>query len=819
MTAYQGGDYRAAAASFAAALKEAESFAEADPRLATTLNNLAALHHAQGGYAEAEPLLRRSLGIREKVLGAEHPDVGQSLNNLAGLYNSQGRYSEAEPLYRQTLSLYENALGEEHSNVGISLSNLALLYHAQGRYAEAESLYRRSLGIREKALGVEHPEVGGSLNNFALLYDSQGRYAEAALLYRRTLSIYEKALGLEHPNVGTALGSMAYSLKRQGRTREGLPLARRTTQMLAARFAPADDSGRAAALAEQRTRAWNFDLHVALLHEAELTAHAEGFSVAQLARASDTAEQVARMAARTAAGSDALAGAARERQDLFARLQSLDRRIVEAASRPANQRNAEGEARVKSDAEAAKKSLVALHARLAVEFPQYAELASPKPLPLADAQKLLGADEAMVLFLVTAEEGFAWFLRKDESLWLKLPIARQELADKVAKLRAQLDLGADDPARILSRPFDYALAHELYTKLLAPGERLLAGVRHLIVVPDGALTSLPPAVLVSDKPGAGEPAWLSQRFAITVLPAAGSLRALRAFARQKPANEPFIGFGDPLLDGSGDARRMKIAALYSRGAVADTREVKKLARLPDTADELKAIAATLKAPADQVRFGAQATETAVKRADLSRQRTVAFATHGLMAGDFKGLAEPALVLTPPAQGSELDDGLLTAGEISQLKLNADWVILSACNTAAPDGTPGADGLSGLAKAFFYAGARSLLVSHWAVSSEATVALTTRMFAEAGQGASKAEALRRSMLALMRTPGKPHFAHPAFWAPFVVVGEGNDAWASGSTAQAIPAPATQEKTGGGPNPIGEVLDGARRLLEGLFGGGK
>jgi CHAT domain-containing protein len=147
-----------------------------------------------------------------------------------------------------------------------------------------------------------------------------------------------------------------------------------------------------------------------------------------------------------------------------------------------------------------------------------------------------------------------------------------------------------------------------------------------------------------------------------------------------------------------------------------------------------------------------------------------------MAGDFKGLAEPALVLTPPAQGSELDDGLLTAGEISQLKLDADWVVLSACNTAAPDGTPGAEGLSGLARAFFYAGARSLLVSHWAVSSEAAKALTTRMFDESAKGASKAEALRRSMLALMARTDKWYFAHPALWAPFVVVGEGNTEWA-------------------------------------------
>jgi CHAT domain-containing protein len=107
-----------------------------------------------------------------------------------------------------------------------------------------------------------------------------------------------------------------------------------------------------------------------------------------------------------------------------------------------------------------------------------------------------------------------------------------------------------------------------------------------------------------------------------------------------------------------------------------------------------------------------------------------------------------------------------------LKLNADWVILSACNTAASDGKPGADGFSGLTKAFFYAGARTLLVSHWAVDSEATVALTTRMFEEAGRGTGRAEALRRSMLALADHPTEATLRHPAMWAPFVIVGEGS-----------------------------------------------
>jgi len=109
-------------------------------------------------------------------------------------------------------------------------------------------------------------------------------------------------------------------------------------------------------------------------------------------------------------------------------------------------------------------------------------------------------------------------------------------------------------------------------------------------------------------------------------------------------------------------------------------------------------------------------------------------------------------------------------EIVGLELNADWVILSACNTAGPDGTPAAAGLSGLASAFFYAGARTLLVSHWDVFSEPAAALTTQMLHESKNGkVSRAEALKRSMQALRETPGKPHYAHPLFWAPFVVVG--------------------------------------------------
>ena len=154
---------------------------------------------------------------------------------------------------------------------------------------------------------------------------------------------------------------------------------------------------------------------------------------------------------------------------------------------------------------------------------------------------------------------------------------------------------------------------------------------------------------------------------------------------------------------------------------------------------------------------------------------VYFATHALVAGEIEKFAqakaEPALVLSIPAAPSEEDNGLLTASEVAMLKLNADFVVLSACNTAAGD-KPGAEALSGLARAFFYAGAKSLVVSHWEVDSEATVALMGGLFAalKANPGLSHAEGLRMSMLQMIGNSSKPEWAEPSMWAPFVIVGE-------------------------------------------------
>jgi CHAT domain-containing protein len=197
--------------------------------------------------------------------------------------------------------------------------------------------------------------------------------------------------------------------------------------------------------------------------------------------------------------------------------------------------------------------------------------------------------------------------------------------------------------------------------------------------------------------------------------------------------------------------------------------------LPETADELCAVARDLKADLNDVHLGQRATEREVKALSASGKladfRIVHFATHGALAGQIPGANEPGLVLSPPAKATEADDGYLAASEIVTLKLDADWVILSACNTAAGAKT-GGEALGGLARAFFYAQARALLVSHWEVNSEAAVKLISSAVDTITKDPSvgRSEALRRAMLTLI-SKGRSEQVHPSYWAPFVVVGEG------------------------------------------------
>lgn len=459
----------------------------------------------------------------------------------------------------------------------------------------------------------------------------------------------------------------------------------------------------------------------------------------------------------------------------------------------------------------------------------------------AGLQNLVKEGEALLVFLPVPQFGKARgsyvlsLVTRDAIRILSIDRSHGDITSDVATLRCGLDATAwqsDGTLRCAdllklspgqvpkdgqSLPFDAARAHALYRSLLGEAADLIRG-KHLLIVPSGALTTLPFQVLVTEPPKAGDlksVRWLAHHHAITVLPSVAALKALRRTGKPSAAPNPIIGFGNPLLDGdqahpqhgayfkkqaqiaraqTGCAKSSQkrtaslravarsLAPLPVSGRTADLKHLRIQTPLPETADELCEVARSVGGSVANVRIGARATEAEVKRlsssGELAKYRILHFATHGTLAGQLKGTSEPGLILTPPEAATDEDDGYLSGREIASLKLDADWVILSACNTAggAVQGEA-AEALSGLARVFFFAGARALLVSHWEVDSAATVTLITTAMAQLAKDKAigRAEAMRRAMLAVMADTSRPAnwvpAWHPSVWAPFVVVGEG------------------------------------------------
>jgi WD40 repeat protein/CHAT domain-containing protein/Tfp pilus assembly protein PilF len=826
------------------------------PETAMAINELAALLQQTNRVAEAEPLMRRALAILEKSYGPDHPGVASGLRYLAEQFLTTGRLAEAEPLLRRALSIDEKSYGADNPKIASDLSSLALLLEQTNRHAEAEPLYQRTLAIFEESYGLAHPNVARTLISMALLLQQTGRQPEAEPLLRRALAISEQSYGPEHPDAALSLDHLVALQINKGDWVSAFASARRST---AIHIASARKMRSASGGAETRQLALSvgqFKVHALVAFHAargDAEARDEAFALAQRSAANEAAGSLTQAQARFAVGDGALAVLAREQQDLEGQIEALDKLLLDALGKADK---AAGEA-ARAEQGKAQARLREVTARIAREHPDYLALVNPEPISIRAVQALLAPDEVLVQFLDVAswpgslipETAFAFVIARSEARWVELPLGSKALADRVTALRCGLDASAwtDEPspcAKALGKeisetaalPFDLARAHALYRDLFGQVEDVIKNKR-LLIAPSGALTQLPFQALVATAPDPAvngpdayaRAAWLGARNAISVLPSAASLRLLR-MGRQGQAADPFLGFGNPLLTGGGGDRRawerqdcQKSAARpggrrglnritassqagFYHGAAADVEMLRQAAPLPETADELCSVARYLGASDSAVYLGERATVSQIKSLSasgaLGRAGTIHFATHGLLAGETAqfahNTAEPALLMTPPGKDKVTpeDDGLLKASDVTGLKLNADWVVLSACNTAS--GGEGGEALSGLARAFFYAGARSMLVSHWYVDSNAAVEITTGAFSalKANPGIGRDEALRRSLAALIAKGGPK--AHPSVWAPFVLVGDGGRT--TTQTASVQPAspvePASRAESGPG-----------------------
>ncbi len=755
------------------------------------------IHIADGSYEDAivdlEPLAEKGNGEAQMYLG----------DALAGL----GRLSDARDWYEkayQALKLNQLKVAQIKGRLARIYIDVALIETDRKRRDDLYAFAERYL--------EDNRRVSAHIGDGASLLDvSKLRAARA-----RDAGDLERALDAFRE------GFTAY--RSRGRQLARLPARRRG--LILRRYAPFLDDYLDTLYKVSRGSPTESQTHQ-LAREA--------FPVAQYRYLTEANLALAQMAARRSSGDDSLARLLRERQDLANLLGSTEQRLTDAIAK-SDPREAELRSSLQKQVREIAADLENVEAELEQGHGDFGALANPAPLSIDQVQGFLEDGEALLFF--DADAALTWFITKTDILWLRASLDRKALTRDVAALRCGLDRtawkgkrgkrcskllrGLAKPERGKPLPFDLDRAHKLYQALFGKAEDLIRG-KHLLVVPTGPLAELPPQVLVTKRPDTAVPTdaadygkahWLVRDHAITVLPSVSSLEALRRVAEPTQASRAFIGFGNPVLLGrKGEDQRASllgncqqtatILAAANRGLGDDADEtvddmsdvfVRGLGNvaalrlqppLPETAVELCKVARTVGAPSSDVHLADKATETEIKRLSgggkLASYRIVHFATHGFLAGETervaRTLAEPALVFTPPETANVADDGLLTASEVAELRLDANWVVLSACNTAAAGEKGNVEALSGLARAFFYAGTRALLVSHWYVDSHAAVKITTGTFValKADPRLGRAEALQRAMLAAMTDPTRPKkwvpAQHPALWAPFVIVGEG------------------------------------------------
>ncbi|NKC32839.1 CHAT domain-containing protein [Falsiroseomonas selenitidurans] len=803
----------------------ARAFGAGDVRDYEQAMNLGQQWNAAENHVRAEDAYRAALAIQERVLGAADPNTVGAVVHLALNLSNQQRFREAEALFLRADGLATRASDPTAP---------ARLAHYRGLHALNQGQHEAALRLLTRAEQLYRVDVPPSLLNTATRDDSFGAVSlsspiaqtaivglaeaqrgRATVLARsgagpQALALLTSARGLlsqveYDPDVvggrslrteaavrdaardpGGASDLLARAADRFGLAAPGERAQARTLFLLGQRRAEAGQTEAALAafrsgaeILARRRIALETDQVLAYLDAlgaqmarqpaAAASLQREMFGAAQYAQRGQTSRFLAQAAARlaTASGDGRVADAVRRLQDAERELRALfaERDAIGAAGPTVL---AELDARIDAQQRAREEA----ESEVAAAAPAYRQLLLTAASP-DDVARVLRPKEVLVQILLGPRFGFVLAVQADGAVQArKLDLGEAAAAALVARIRRPMDQGG-------AGDFDTAAAHALYQGLLAPVAPALAGAERLVVVPDGPLLSIPFGVLLTGpaEPGALRSApWLLRQAAIVHATSPQALVTLRNGAPASTAPRPYIGFGD-----FNPPTPAQLARSFPGDRCAeDARLAEGLGRLPGTRAEVEATARFLNQGREASIFGADFTAAALRRADLGQHRIIHLATHALLPGELSCVQEPSVVVSPPPGAANADAALLRASEVLTLRLDADLVILSACNTAGPatgvDGAIGGAGeaLSGLARSFFFAGARGLLVTHWPVDDRAAAFTVAYMMRQQEASRDSAAALRDAQLVLIQEAGAslaPDFAHPFYWAGFAMIGDG------------------------------------------------
>lgn len=767
-------------------LAEARNLAEAylalqerlDPGslgVAASYNSLGAVASAQGDLVTGRRLMLQALAIQQR-----HAPNGQGAafcyNNLGNGAFDQGDLAAAREYYLQAFAILERLSPDSH-DVSLALNNLGNVARELGELKPARDYLTRALQLQER----KQPDslaLALTLNNLGETTARLGDLTAAQAMLRRALLIRERLApeGLDAAWSLQALGDVARDLGDLNASRESHTRALGIRERLAPNSFFVAESLRG--LAKTEARAGQGALAKTLFARAVDALEAQRARVGgEASKSSFTAVHQAFYSDLIAAYLDAdqpekaletlersraraflemlatrsidlkgeLPEALRNRQEDLARLRrTLSGRLAKASLKT-NPKDVEA---WRSELLRLPQQEDALAEEIRKASPRLAALMDPKPLSFSDLVKTLEVDSLLLAYAVGEKESYLFTLRRIPGKatrpafkTFRLPFGKQALEARVKAFRELLGpkaaLGSQAQAW-------KSAARELFATLLAPAARDLDACRRIVLLPDGPLHLLPFGALI---PGNGSRP-LGFRKPIRIEPSMTAYRELKAENAAKTRR--WTGFGDPLYAGAerSEPLRGALEQLKTRGFA--------LGPLPGTREEVTRIAGIF-GPSGQVRLGGEATKASVR--DLARSATyLHFACHGVIDSEFP--MHSALALSPDLASG--DDGLFQAWEIIQdLKLDADCVVLSACETGLGR-IQGGEGILGLTRAFFYAGARSTVVSLWPISDESTSTLMEAFYREILAGAPRDLALLRAQRSLARHPA---FAHPFFWAAF------------------------------------------------------
>lgn len=772
---------------------------------------------AQGRIVEAEVDIRQALLSLLRRNGKYFGPTAQAASSLSAVLIEQGRYAEAEKLARTVIEIWRD-IGLDDTTLQIAQAKRALanILVLQRRWADAAALYE------EVADNAQSRKAGGRAvaTGRIVALARTGQAPRAVTVADQMLRATGERVGDKHFDTAMLRGLHGVALSAAGQDAEAVAAFRAALPVILSSSRQADTEETTSASRDFYIQTI-VESYIVLLAKVQgtpaagsLDAGTESFRLADAARGRSVQRALSASAARASVRDPALAALIRQEQDEQKQIGAQFGLLSGLLALPPEQRDDKAITALRVQVDKLRDARAKTRQEIERRFPDYASLIDPRPPTAEEIRASLRPGEALLSFYLAPENMFVWTVSQDGTIqFATRPVGAAALEQKITRLRRALEPQAETLGDIPA--FDLALAHELYQTLLQPVEAGWKSAKSLFVVSNGALGLLPLALLPTAPASVDQKAaplfsgyksvpWLARSHAVTQLPSTAALKTLRSLPAGSPQRAPLIGFGDPFFnaeqaaEAAAEAAPLRIASsdpVAVRGAKlkrrnapqtagVDSAELALLPRLPDTADELRSVAQAMRADLDKSLYlGRNANERIVKQAKLDGYRVVAFATHGLVPGELNGLTQPALALTAPQVADVDGDGLLTMEEILGLKLDADWVVLSACNTgtgAGANSNAGAEAASGLGRAFFYAGTRALLLTNWSVHSASARDLVTDLFRRQAADAKlgRAEALRQAMTSLLDGPGYEEdgktlfsYAHPIFWAPYSLMGDG------------------------------------------------